>query len=105
MTRNPRILLLGANGQLGHELARTLQPLGEVVTAARAQQPVQVDLADLSSLAPMLDQQRPQLIVNAAAYTAVDRAESEAELAHRVNGAAVAELARWAAAHDVPLVH
>ncbi|MEM9301572.1 MAG: dTDP-4-dehydrorhamnose reductase [Pseudomonadota bacterium] len=100
-----KLLLLGANGQVGHELARTLLPLGEVTTAARHGAMVHADLAEASSLQAALEACRPDWIINAAAYTAVDRAESEADLAHRVNGAAVGELARWANAHDAALVH
>jgi dTDP-4-dehydrorhamnose reductase len=95
------ILLLGADGQLGWELRRALLPLGSVCACARAQ----ADLADAAALQRVLEQQRPDLIVNAAAYTAVDRAESEPELAQRVNAAAPAELAAYAARSGAWLVH
>ncbi|MDE2121609.1 MAG: sugar nucleotide-binding protein, partial [Betaproteobacteria bacterium] len=80
----PRVLLLGACGQLGWELRRALQPLGELVALGRDQ----ADLADAGALRDLLERLRPAVIVNAAAYTAVDRAESEPELAARVNAEA-----------------
>lgn len=106
-----RILLLGANGQVGFELQRSLAPLGTVLPATRSGRLpggahcLRADLADAGQLAALLDVQRPHLVVNAAAYTAVDRAEDEPELALRVNGSAVGELARWCAADNAALVH
>lgn len=100
-----KILLLGANGQLGHELHRSLLPLGEVRAAARAGHPIKLDLADLDGLARLLDREHADVIVNAAAYTAVDRAEEETALAHRINAEAVAVMARAAAAQGTALVH
>ena len=97
----PRILLLGADGQLGWELRRALLPLGEVVACGRAE----ADLGELDALRALLDRWQPQVVVNAAAYTAVDRAEQEVALAQRVNAEAPALLARWAAAHDAWLLH
>ncbi|MDE1952206.1 MAG: dTDP-4-dehydrorhamnose reductase [Betaproteobacteria bacterium] len=97
----PRILLLGADGQLGWELRRALLPLGDVKPLNRTQ----ADLCNLPALRAVLDQARPHIIVNAAAYTAVDRAESEPELAQRINAAAPGLLAAWAAEHDAMLVH
>lgn len=76
-----KILLTGANGQVGWELARTLPALGELVALDRGQ----LDLSDAAALRRVIREVRPQLIVNAAAYTAVDQAESEPELARRVN--------------------
>lgn len=96
-----RILLLGAAGQVGWELRRSLLPLGEVLPITRAQ----ADLADLDRLDALLEREQPTLIVNAAAYTAVDRAESDTEQAYRINAEAPARLARHAAAHDAWLVH
>ena len=95
------ILLLGADGQLGWELRRALLPLGQVLACGRKQ----ADLAKLEALSELLERTRPQVIVNAAAYTAVDRAQSEPEMAHRVNAEAPELLARWAATHDAWLVH
>ncbi|HMQ72556.1 MAG TPA: dTDP-4-dehydrorhamnose reductase, partial [Rubrivivax sp.] len=101
-----RILLLGSRGQVGWELQRALAPLGELTALdRRGTGPWQADLSQPERLAPMLDALAPQLIVNAAAHTAVDRAESEPGLAHAINAAAPGELARWAAAHDATLVH
>ena len=106
MTLSVRILLLGSRGQVGWELQRALAPLGELTALGRrGTGPWQADLSQPERLAPMLDALAPQLIVNAAAHTAVDRAESEPGLAHAINAAAPGELARWAAAHDATLVH
>ncbi len=101
-----KILLLGKNGQVGWELQRALAPLGEVVAPARASPGVlAADLAQPESLSALLRAVAPQVIVNAAAYTAVDKAESERELAHAINTAAPAVLAREAAASGAWLVH
>ncbi|MFN7570357.1 MAG: dTDP-4-dehydrorhamnose reductase [Betaproteobacteria bacterium] len=97
-----KILLLGKNGQVGWELQRTLAPLGEVVAPSRADG---ADLARLDRLGALVAATRPDVIVNAAAYTAVDKAESEPELAFRINGEAPAELARTAAACGATLIH
>ena len=97
----PRLLLLGADGQVGWELRRALLPLGEVLPMTRAQ----ADLSDLTGLKALLDRERPQIIVNAAAYTAVDKAESEPALAQRLNAEAPAVLAAWAAEYGAWLVH
>jgi dTDP-4-dehydrorhamnose reductase len=96
-----RILLTGVNGQVGWELQRTLAPLGEVVAADRGM----LDLADTASIRRGVDAIAPDLIVNPAAYTAVDKAESEPELAHAINATAPGELAQAAAARGIPLVH
>jgi dTDP-4-dehydrorhamnose reductase len=96
-----RILLTGVNGQVGWELQRTLAPLGEVIAAGREQ----LDLADTAHIHRSVAAIAPDLIVNPAAYTAVDKAESEPELAHAINAAAPGELAQAAAARGIPLVH
>ncbi len=96
-----RILVTGCNGQVGWELARCLQPLGEVMALGRAE----LDLADAPAIAACVARQRPDVIVNAAAYTAVDKAESESELALRINAEAPAALAQAAKACDALLVH
>jgi dTDP-4-dehydrorhamnose reductase len=80
-----RILLTGVSGQVGGELLETLKPLGEVVAPARAQ----MDLADAASVREMIRVIRPRWIVNAGAYTAVDQAEVEPELAYAINAEAV----------------
>jgi dTDP-4-dehydrorhamnose reductase len=106
-----KILLLGANGQVGHELRRSLAPLGDVVTATRngeladGSRCVAADLANAASLASALDQADAETIVNGAAYTAVDRAEDEPGLADRVNHRALGEIGAWAAAHGARVVH
>ncbi len=101
MSAPPRVLLLGADGQLGWELRRALLPLGELVAVGRAQ----ADLGDAPGLRALLQRLRPQVIVNAAAYTAVDRAESDAEQAARINAEAPALLAAHAAEHAAWLLH
>jgi dTDP-4-dehydrorhamnose reductase len=101
-----KILLLGRNGQLGWELQRSLAPLGELVALDRHSAPaLAVDLADSESVTAAVRAVAPDIIVNAAAYTAVDRAESDPALAHRVNAAAPALLAREAAARGAWLLH
>lgn len=105
-----RVLLLGANGQVGRELQRALAGR-DVVFATRAgtladgTPCLAGDLADAASLARALDEAGAKTIVNAAAYTAVDRAEDEPELADRINHRAVGEIGAWAAAHDAHVVH
>ncbi|AXK38041.1 dTDP-4-dehydrorhamnose reductase [Crenobacter cavernae] len=96
-----KVLLTGGSGQLGRALRTTLAELGDVVAPPR----VEFDLGQALSLTGKLDALAPDLIVNAAAYTAVDAAETDVAAARAVNADAIAELARWAAAHDVPLVH
>ena len=95
-----RIVVTGANGQLGHELARSLMPLGEVVALDRRG----CDLADAPSVAAIADL-GPDVIVNAAAWTAVDRAETEMAAAQRVNGQAPGELGAIARASGALLIH
>jgi len=102
-----KFLVLGANGQVGFELMRSLVPLGEVIAATRdgAGHTVDADLARADSLARALDAIAPDIVVNAAAYTAVDRAEDEPELADRINHRAVAEIGAWAAKSGAGVVH
>jgi len=95
------ILLLGANGQVGWELQRSLAPLGNLHAADRSQ----ADLEHPDRLMVLVDQVQPDVIVNAAAHTAVDRAESEPELAHAINAEAPGLLARLAAERGAWLVH
>jgi len=96
-----RVLVTGRNGQVGWELARALAPLGEVVACDRET----ADLSRPETLAPLVAEVRPGLIVNAAAYTAVDRAEEEEALALRVNGESVGVLAEAARKAGALLVH
>ncbi len=84
-----KILLTGGTGQVGWELARTLLPLGEVVLINRAQ----ADLADLDSLRRIVQTIKPDVVINPAAYTAVDKAETEHELAFLINAQAPGILA------------
>jgi dTDP-4-dehydrorhamnose reductase len=96
-----KILLLGKNGQVGHELRRTLLPLGEVVALGRSE----VDLENFTALNDTLRAQAPDIIVNATAYTAVDKAESDEATAHRINAEAVGMLAAYARHSGALLVH
>ncbi len=106
-----KILLLGANGQVGFELRRALAPLGEVVAATRSGELAHgercaiANLAQTGSLVAALDSAHADVIVNAAAYTAVDRAEDEPEIADRVNHRALAEIGAWAVRHTALVVH
>src|SRR3569833_650057 len=95
-----RSLITGASGQVGGALVSRLTD-HELITPDRAS----FDLAQPSSLPSILDEIGPDLIINPAAYTAVDRAESERELARRVNADAPGVMARWAADKNIPLVH
>ena len=96
-----KILLLGADGQVGWELRRALLPLGHVIACGRAQ----ADLAHVDAARAAVREHAPDVIVNAAAYTAVDRAEEESDLARRVNSDAVAMLAEEAQRSDAWMVH
>lgn len=101
-----KILLLGKNGQVGWELQRSLAPLGELIALDRQQaNGLSGDLSDLEALRITIRQIQPDIIVNAAAYTAVDGAESEIEQANRVNAQAVQVLAEEAASLDAWLIH
>ena len=101
-----KVLLLGKNGQLGWELQRSLAPLGELVALDRQGAPgLCGDLGEPDGLAATVRALRPDVILNAAAYTAVDRAESEPDLARRINAHAPAVLAREAAACGALLLH
>ncbi len=100
-----KILLLGKNGQVGCELQRSLAPLGELLALDRHSHSHCGDLANLEGLAETVRVFRPDVVVNAAAYTAVDKAESDAEMAHVVNALAPEVLARACAAIDATLIH
>ncbi len=96
-----RAVVTGITGQVGGALRKAFEPIGSVIAAGRNE----LDLAQLEQIAPTLDRVGPDLIVNAAAYTAVDRAEDERDLAFRVNAEAPGIIARWAAGRRVPLIH
>jgi dTDP-4-dehydrorhamnose reductase len=96
-----RILVTGVSGQVGSALAARLPASAIVLAADRSA----LDLAAPQTIAATLDRLAPDLIVNPAAYTAVDKAEDEPELAMRINADAPGALARWAATRDVPLIH
>ncbi|WP_085315172.1 dTDP-4-dehydrorhamnose reductase [Derxia lacustris] len=96
-----RILVTGCDGQVGWELLRSCQPLGEVTGVNRAQ----CNLAEPAALRAALAAHRPDVILNAAAYTAVDKAESEEALATAINGDAVGVIAEFAAATGALVIH
>lgn len=100
-----KILLLGKNGQVGWELQRSLAPLGEVLALDRHSAPWCGDLSQPERLAQTVRDYRPDVIVNAAAHTAVDKAESEPELARCLNATAPEALAKAAAEVGAWLVH
>ncbi|MEM5295106.1 dTDP-4-dehydrorhamnose reductase [Burkholderia sp. JPY481] len=95
------ILVTGVNGQVGYELARTLQGLGNVVAVDRTR----LDLSNLDQIRAVVRELRPALIVNPAAYTAVDKADEERELAMRINGEAPGVLADEARKVGAALIH
>ncbi len=96
-----RILLFGGAGQVGSELRRALVPLGDVVAPASGD----CDIADPSAVGAIFEAVRPEIVVNAAAFTAVDTAEAEADRAFLVNAEAPGRLADIAALHGALLVH
>ncbi len=98
---SPLILITGADGQIGWEARRAFAPLGRIVAARRGD----IDLAKASAIRDVVRHVRPDVIVNAAAYTAVDRAESEPDLAFAVNAEAPRVLAAEAVASGALLVH
>ena len=108
-----KILLLGANGQLGQRFLSQggLALRGNVLAASRTGELADgrtgaiADLADLASMEQLLDAESPDIVVNAAAYTAVDRAETDETMATRVNGDAVDMMGRWAAGRGALVVH
>jgi dTDP-4-dehydrorhamnose reductase len=100
-----KILLFGANGQVGWELQRSLSPLGKVISLDRHSPDLCGDLTDLNGIKETVRQVAPDVIVNAAAYTAVDKAESDAETAQIVNSAASGVLAEAATSVGAWLVH
>jgi dTDP-4-dehydrorhamnose reductase len=100
-----KILLFGKNGQVGQELQRSLAPLGEVVALDRVAQRLCGDLADLDGIAATIEAVQPSAIVNAAAYTAVDRAESEPDVCRTINALAPEVMALQASRIGAWMVH
>lgn len=96
-----KILVLGRNGQVGFELQRALLPLGDVIAPPRED----LDLATAQAVDRYLEERQPDLVVNAAAYTAVDLAETHPDEARRLNTELPRQLARYAASHGARLVH
>lgn len=96
-----KILVTGLNGQVGYELAQRLQHLGQIIALDRSQ----MDLANADQMRQVIRRERPQLIVNPAAYTAVDQAESEPDQAMRINAEAPAILAEEARTCGAALIH
>ena len=106
MSDHPRILLIGSDGQVGWELRRTLAPVGQVIAASvTGEAGPLIDLANTASVRKVFDDTGPDVIVNAAAYTAVDRAETEPELARAINADALHLFGELAAAAGIPVVH
>ena len=96
-----KILLTGKNGQVGFELQKKLSVMGDVIATDRED----LDLADPDAIRAFIDQTKPDIIINTAAYTAVDKAESEPDLTYQINASAPEVLAAKAAELDIPLVH
>lgn len=105
------VLVFGGNGQVGQELLRVRAPLGKVVATTRSgtlpdgSACETADFGQPDSLPTLLNRLQPSIVVNAAAYTAVDRAEQEVDAAFAANAQAPGVIARWCAAHGVPFVH
>lgn len=100
-----KILLFGKNGQVGWELQRSLSPLGDLITLDRNSTELCGDLTNLKGIAQTIQKTAPDIIVNAAAYTNVDKAEEETDLAHTINTEAPGILANEAKKHNAWLVH
>ena len=105
------VLLFGGNGQVGHELRRSLRALGDVVVTTRSGElpdGARCEVADFDrpdTLAALVQRVAPAIVVNAAAYTAVDKAEDDVDAAFRTNAEAPGVLARACALRDIPFVH
>jgi dTDP-4-dehydrorhamnose reductase len=104
-TQSFTCLIIGDQGQVAYELKRELSTLGHVVTLGRNSKPDSLDLAHNSNIELLINQINPTCIINAAAYTAVDKAEQESDLAYRINADAVGALAQAAAKANIPLIH
>jgi dTDP-4-dehydrorhamnose reductase len=101
MRSGMRVLITGVTGQVGGALAAVLGDQALILAADRNR----LDLSRIAEIPAVLDQLEPQLIINAAAYTHVDRAEDERDLAFRINAEAPAAMARWATGRGVPIIH
>ena len=105
------VLVFGANGQVGTELLRALQVSGPVLATTRSgaledgRECIRADFSEPDAVVEVLHDVKPRIVVNAAAYTAVDRAENEPEAAQVANATTPGAIATWCAANDVPLVH
>ena len=102
MTNNSPILLTGAGGQVGYELNRLATERGCALTGLTRQQ---LDIGDAEAVEQIVTQLQPSLVINAAAYTAVDKAEQEVEAAMRANRQGPANLAATCQTHHIPLIH
>lgn len=106
-----KLLVLGGNGQVGHELRRALASLGDVVATTRSgalpdgRACERADFDAPATLPGLIERIAPDIVVNAAAYTAVDKAETDIEAAFRANAEAPGMLARTSAARGIPFVH
>jgi len=96
-----RVLVTGVTGQVGGAIIKVLPSHVSVVAADRQQ----LDLAQPDRIASVLDRIAPDLIISPAAYTAVDRAQDERDMAYRINAEAPGAIARWAASHQIPMIH
>lgn len=105
MSIDQKVLLLGLTGQVGHELTRSLAPFGTVITSGRNCGDQPANLSDPDKVDALLASVHPNVIVNAAAYTNVDGAEDEPELAHRLNCDLPGQLAEYAAETESRLIH
>lgn len=101
MKTEPKILIFGKNGQLGYELSRTLENMGDVLSLSS----LDCDLCQKEDIIKNLDSYKPNIIVNAAAYTQVDKAESERERSFKINANAPKTMAEWAYKNSALLVH
>ncbi len=97
----PKILLIGKNGQVGWELRRTLAPVGQVLAVDYPE----IDLTDAAAARRLVLENKPSVVINAAAYTAVDKAETETKTAHQINGFAPGVLAEVAKQVGALMVH
>lgn len=106
-----KLLLIGGNGQVGTELRRALAPLGELIVTTRSGEPLDgastlaCDLSTPNAARHVIEMIRPDVVINATAYTAVDKAETEPALATQINANAVEDMASACKAISIPLVH